>query len=103
MNHPKEDWQMSDAVINLCGFCGETFRIDASDPHWVTGRGPLCPNIRPGIVSGLPDSELHPTDRDHVVGRFARCRTHNTIRTHAIEPCWKCWQERRSQHDATTE
>ena len=26
-----------------CGFCGQTFQITADDPHWSTGRGPLCP------------------------------------------------------------
>ena len=30
-------------VENRCGFCGQTFQIAPSDPHWSTGRGPLCP------------------------------------------------------------
>ena len=29
--------------IHVCGECGEEFKIDKSDPHWSTGRGPLCP------------------------------------------------------------
>lgn len=30
-------------VINVCGECGDTFKISKDDPHWSTGRGPLCP------------------------------------------------------------
>lgn len=30
-------------VINVCGECGETFEIGNDDPHWSTGRGPICP------------------------------------------------------------
>ena len=30
-------------VINVCGECGESFEISDVDPHWVTGRGPICP------------------------------------------------------------
>ncbi len=30
---------------NLCGLCGQEFRIANDDPHWSTGRGPLCPTI----------------------------------------------------------
>jgi hypothetical protein len=29
--------------VNRCGFCGQTFRIAADDPHWSMGRGPICP------------------------------------------------------------
>jgi len=29
--------------VNHCGLCGQTFRIAADDPHWSTGRGPICP------------------------------------------------------------
>ena len=29
--------------LSICGKCGEEFKIDKSDPHWSTGRGPLCP------------------------------------------------------------
>lgn len=29
--------------VNLCGLCGQTFRITADDPHWSTGKGPICP------------------------------------------------------------
>jgi hypothetical protein len=30
-------------VVNLCGICGETFQISETDPHWSSGRGPICP------------------------------------------------------------
>ena len=30
-------------VEHRCGLCGETFEIKPTDPHWVTGRGPICP------------------------------------------------------------
>ncbi len=30
-------------VINVCGECGETFEISKDDPHWSTGKGPICP------------------------------------------------------------
>jgi hypothetical protein len=30
-------------VVHLCGLCGQTFEIKPDDPHWVTGRGPICP------------------------------------------------------------
>ncbi len=30
-------------VENRCGFCGETFEISETDPHWSSGRGPICP------------------------------------------------------------
>jgi hypothetical protein len=30
-------------VVHLCGLCGKTFRIAEDDPHWSTGRGPICP------------------------------------------------------------
>lgn len=30
-------------VENRCGFCGQTFQIAPDDPHWSTGRGPICP------------------------------------------------------------
>ncbi len=29
--------------VNLCGFCGKMFRVADDDPHWSTGRGPICP------------------------------------------------------------
>jgi hypothetical protein len=29
--------------VNLCGFCGKNFEISRNDPHWSTGRGPICP------------------------------------------------------------
>lgn len=32
-------------VVHLCGLCGQTFEIKPDDPHWVTGRGPICPPI----------------------------------------------------------
>lgn len=28
---------------HVCGLCGQIFQITKDDPHWVTGRGPLCP------------------------------------------------------------
>jgi len=31
-------------VLNVCGQCGSSFDISADDPHWKTGRGPICPN-----------------------------------------------------------
>ncbi len=30
-------------AVNLCGLCGETFEISKADPHWSSGRGPICP------------------------------------------------------------
>lgn len=30
-------------VENRCGFCGQAFQIAPDDPHWSTGRGPICP------------------------------------------------------------
>jgi hypothetical protein len=30
-------------LVHRCGFCGQTFRIATDDPHWSTGRGPICP------------------------------------------------------------
>jgi hypothetical protein len=30
-------------VVHRCGLCGETFQITRDDPHWSTGRGPICP------------------------------------------------------------
>lgn len=32
-------------IVNLCALCGQTFEIKPDDPHWVTGRGPICPPI----------------------------------------------------------
>ena len=29
--------------VHVCGLCGETFEIKPDDPHWSTGRGPICP------------------------------------------------------------
>lgn len=31
------------AVVHRCGICGKTFEITSDDPHWSTGRGPICP------------------------------------------------------------
>ena len=28
---------------NVCGLCGVMFEINADDPHWSSGRGPICP------------------------------------------------------------
>ena len=78
-------------ITNRCGFCGETFQIDKNDPHWSTGRGPLCPNRTPADVPSLTAADLLPTEHDHVINHFARCRTHNTIRVYDDAPCWKCW------------
>ena len=33
-------------VVHRCGLCGRTFQISKDDPHWSTGRGPICPNPR---------------------------------------------------------
>lgn len=33
-------------VANICGDCGQEFQISKDDPHWSTGRGPICPNPR---------------------------------------------------------
>jgi hypothetical protein len=33
-------------VVNRCGICGQTFQISRDDPHWSTGRGPICPTER---------------------------------------------------------
>lgn len=33
-------------VEHVCGTCGESFVISDSDPHWSTGRGPICPMDR---------------------------------------------------------
>lgn len=33
-------------VVNVCGLCGKTFEITKDDPHWSTGRGPICPDDR---------------------------------------------------------
>ena len=33
-----------DDPVHVCGLCGETFEIRDDDPHWSTGRGPLCPS-----------------------------------------------------------
>ena len=35
-----------DEPVHRCGFCGKTFEIKPDDPHWSTGRGPLCPTER---------------------------------------------------------
>jgi hypothetical protein len=32
---------------HLCGMCGELFQIDDDDPHFATGRGPICPKSAP--------------------------------------------------------
>lgn len=34
-------------VVHRCGTCGETFQISKTDPHWCTGRGPICPQESP--------------------------------------------------------
>ena len=31
-------------VVHRCGLCGQTFQISKDDPHWSTGRGPICPD-----------------------------------------------------------
>jgi hypothetical protein len=31
-------------IVNVCGICGQNFRIADDDPHWSTGRGPICPD-----------------------------------------------------------
>ena len=31
---------------HVCGLCGKTFQITKDDPHWSTGRGPICPDDR---------------------------------------------------------
>jgi hypothetical protein len=31
---------------HVCGECGETFEISDDDPHWSTGRGPICPKAK---------------------------------------------------------
>lgn len=33
-------------VVHVCGMCGKTFEIRDDDPHWSTGRGPICPDDR---------------------------------------------------------
>lgn len=33
-----------DGAINWCGICGQLFQVRSDDPHWATGRGPICPN-----------------------------------------------------------
>jgi hypothetical protein len=33
-------------VVHRCGICGEVFQICPDDPHWSTGRGPICPEGR---------------------------------------------------------
>lgn len=35
--------QLRGAIVNRCGICGQAFEIRPDDPHWSTGRGPLCP------------------------------------------------------------
>jgi hypothetical protein len=39
--------RMEVEVVHLCGMCGKTFRIADDDPHWSTGRGPICPPEKP--------------------------------------------------------
>ena len=80
-------------VVHRCGFCGETFEISDNDPHWQTGREPLCPNRPPADVPTLTEADRLPTTHDHVIKAWARCRKHNTIRKHAEAPCWQCRQE----------
>lgn len=31
------------SVTHWCGICGEPFEVSETDPHWSTGRGPICP------------------------------------------------------------
>lgn len=31
---------------HICGTCGESFAISGDDPHWATGKGPICPMDR---------------------------------------------------------
>lgn len=33
-------------VVNVCGFCGQELQFSSDDPHWSTGRGPICPMKR---------------------------------------------------------
>lgn len=33
-------------IEHRCGICGQTFQISKDDPHWSTGRGPICPDDR---------------------------------------------------------
>jgi hypothetical protein len=35
-----------DEPVHRCGFCGQIFQISPDDPHWSTGRGPICPTER---------------------------------------------------------
>jgi len=30
-------------IVSVCGDCGQEFQISEDDPHWSTGRGPICP------------------------------------------------------------
>lgn len=30
-------------VVHHCGICGRPFQLAPDDPHWSTGRGPICP------------------------------------------------------------
>ena len=36
-------------LVNVCGDCGREFQISDDDPHWSTGRGPICPTGRGGV------------------------------------------------------
>lgn len=36
--------------VHVCGECGEDFEISETDPHWTSGRGPICP--RPSSQKG---------------------------------------------------
>ena len=40
---PPRTVRVDGAPLNWCGLCGKTFRIAPDDPHWSTGRGPICP------------------------------------------------------------
>jgi DNA-directed RNA polymerase subunit RPC12/RpoP len=31
-------------VVNRCAICGKTLQSTLDDPHWSTGRGPICPD-----------------------------------------------------------
>jgi len=33
-------------IVHVCGMCGESFEISDQDPHWATGRGPICPKAQ---------------------------------------------------------
>jgi len=40
--------------VHRCGLCGQTFEIKSDDPHWSTGRGPICPTAERKEEPGDP-------------------------------------------------